>query len=340
MTLPRTTNHEQQTMPQIRFLSRADVQQALGMHEAISLMRQAFIALSEGRATVPVRLNVPMPEYNGHALFMPAYLPDTEHVGLKVVTVHPDNPTRGLPFIHALMMVTDAATGRPIAVMDGEYLTALRTGAGAGLATDLLARPEAEVAAIFGAGVQARTQLEALCAVRPIRRAYVFSRSRDNAEAFAQEMSTRLALDVQVADDPETLGEADVVCTATTSLTPVFAHAHLKPGVHINGIGSYRPEMAEIPPETVLAAKVVVDHRPSCLAEAGDLIQLLERGLITENHIHAELGEIAAGHQTGRTSEDDVTFFKSVGNAVQDLAAASHVVAVAEARGLGTEVTL
>jgi ornithine cyclodeaminase/alanine dehydrogenase-like protein (mu-crystallin family) len=327
-------------MPLIRFLSRADVQQALGMHEAISLMREAFIALSEGRASVPVRLNVPMPEYNGRALFMPVYLPDTEHVGLKVVTVHPDNPTRGLPFIHALVMVTDAATGRPVAVMDGEYLTALRTGAGAGLATDLLACPDAEVAAIFGAGVQGRTQLEAVCAVRPIRRAYVFSRSRDNAAAFAQEMSTRLALDVQVADDPETLGQADVVCTATTSLAPVFSHPHLKPGVHINGIGSYRPDMAEIPPDTVLAAKVVVDHRPACLAEAGDLIQLLERGLITENHIHAELGEIAAGHKAGRTSDDDVTFFKSVGNAVQDLAAASHVVAEAEARGLGTAVTL
>ncbi len=327
-------------MSRIRFLSREDVRQALGMNEAISLMREAFIALSEGQATVPLRLNVPLPEYNGRVLFMPVYLPATGHIGLKVVTVHPDNPARGLPFIHALVMVTDAATGRPVAVMDGEYLTALRTGAGSGLATDLLARPDAEVAAIFGAGVQGRTQLEAVCAVRPIGRAYIFSRSRDHAATFAQEMSTRLALDVQVADDPETLGQADVVCTATTSLAPVFCHRHLKAGVHINGIGSYRPDMAEIPPETVLAAKVVVDHRPACLAEAGDLIQLLERGLITENHIHAELGEIAAGRQAGRTSEDEVTFFKSVGNAVQDLAAASHVVAVAKARGLGMEVTL
>lgn len=310
------------------------------MNEAISLMREAFIALSEGRATVPLRLNVPLPEYNGRVLFMPVYLPATQHIGLKVVTIHPDNPARGLPFIHALVMVTDAATGRPVAVMDGEYLTALRTGAASGLATELLARPDADVVAIFGAGVQGRTQLEGVCAVRPIGRAYIFSRSRDHAATFAQEMSTRLDLDVQVADDPETLGQADVVCTATTSLGPVFSHRHLKAGVHINGIGSYRPDMAEIPPDTVLAAKVVVDHRPACLAAAGDLIQLLERGLITENHIHAELGEIAAGHRAGRSSEDEVTFFKSVGNAVQDLAAASHVVAVAQARGLGMEVTL
>ena len=123
------------------------------MKQAIALMREAFTALSEGRATVPVRLTVQAPEYNGRALFMPVYLPHTEQIGLKVVTVHPDNPARGLPFIHALVIVTDAATGRPVAVMEGEYLTALRTGAGSGLATDLLARPDAEVAAIFGAGV-------------------------------------------------------------------------------------------------------------------------------------------------------------------------------------------
>ena len=327
-------------MPPIRFLSQDDVRHALDMKQAIGLMRGAFIALSEGRATVPIRPTLPVPEHNGRALFMPVYLPDTGQIGLKIVAVHEDNPARGLPAIHALVMVIDATTGRPLAVMDGEYLTALRTGAGAGLATDLLARRDAEVAAIFGAGVQARTQLEAVCAVRPIRRAYVFNRTRQNAQVFAREMSAQLDLNVQVADEPETLRRADVVCTATTSLTPVFAHAHLKPGVHINGVGSYRPDMAEIPPETVRAAKVVVDHRPACLAEAGDLIQPIHQGLITENHVHAELGEIAAGHKAGRTSDDDVTFFKSVGNAVQDLAAASHIVAEAEARGFGTQVTL
>ena len=327
-------------MPKIRFLSQNDVRQALDMKQAIALMREAFVALSEGQATVPVRLNLPVPEHEGRALFMPVYSPVYDQIGLKVVTVHPNNAAQGLPFIHALVMVTDAATGRPLAVMDGEYLTALRTGAGSGLATDLLARPDAAVAAIFGAGVQARTQLEAVCAVRPIEKAYVFNRSHDHAEAFAREMSTRLTLDVQVAEDPATLRRADVVCTATTSLTPVFDHAHLKPGAHVNGIGSYRPDMTEIPPETVLAAKVVVDHRPACLAEAGDIITLLAQGRITEDHIHAELGEIAAGHNAGRTAADEITFFKSVGNAVQDLATASHLVAVAQARNLGTEVEL
>ncbi len=327
-------------MVKIRILSREDVRQALDMKQAIELMRGAFIALSEGRAVAPVRMRLPASEHDGWALFMPSYLPDLAQIGLKVVNVNPTNDARGLPFIHALVMVSDAATGRPLAVMDGEYLTALRTGAGSGLATDLLAHPDAAVAALFGAGVQARTQLEAVCAVRPIRRAYVFNRTRNHAETFAREMSARLNLDVQVAGSPAALQEADVVCTATSSLDPVFAHADLKPGAHINGIGSYRPDMTEIPSETVLAARVVVDHRPACLAEAGDLLKPLADGLITEAHIHAELGEVAAGHKAGRTSDDEITFFKSVGNAVQDLASASHIVAVAQARNLGTEVEL
>ena len=263
-------------MSTIRVLSRADAQQALDMKSAIALMHDAFIALSEGRATVPVRVNIPVSEEGGRALFMPVYAPSYQQFGLKVVSIHPNNHALGLPAIHALVMVSDATTGRPLAVMDGEYITALRTGAGAGLATDLLARPDATVAALFGAGVQARTQLEAVCAVRPIRQAYVFNRTRAHADAFAQEMSLRLGIDVEVAEDPALLRRADVVCTATTALGPVFAHANLKPGVHINGIGSYRPDMAEIPPETVLAAKVVVDHRPACLAEAGRPLATLE----------------------------------------------------------------
>ncbi len=329
-------------MPQhaFRFLSKEDVRQALDMEQAIALMRDAFADLSEGRADVPVRTTLALPEHDGRALFMPAYLPEKQHVGLKVVTVHAHNPQRGLPLVHALVMVLDAADGRPLALMDGEYLTALRTGAGAGLATDLLARPDAHVAAVFGAGAQARTQLEAVCAVRRIRRAWVFSRRPESAAAFAGEMRARLDLDVQAAPSPETLREADVVCTATTSLVPVFAHRHLKPGAHVNGVGSYRPDMAEIPPETVQAAKVVVDHRPACLAEAGDLIQPLQQGLIDAAHVYAELGEIVTGRKAGRTSDEEVTLFKSVGNAVQDLAAAGYVAAAARARNLGVEVAL
>jgi ornithine cyclodeaminase/alanine dehydrogenase-like protein (mu-crystallin family) len=327
-------------MSTFRYISGAVVRQLLDMTTAIGLMHDVFVQLSEGRATVPVRTTLPVPDHDARALFMPVHLPDTERVGIKVVSINNGNPSQGLPLIHALVMVLDAQTGRPLALLDGETLTAIRTGAASGLATDLLARKESTVAAIFGAGAQARTQLEAVCAVRPITHAYVFSRSADNAAAFAKEMKTHLGISVVVAEQETDLQEADIICTATTSSTPVFDSQQVKPGAHINGVGSYRPDMAEVPGATVQAARVFVDHRASCLAEAGDLIQLIMEGVITEAHIAGEIGEVAAGCLVGRISAQDVTFFKSVGNGVQDLAAASYLVDAAAAHGLGVEVEM
>ena len=327
-------------MPAIRILSRAVVERAISMKEAINLMRDGFVALSEGRVDVPIRLNMPLGQDSGRALFMPVYGPDYGQLGLKVVTVQPGNPARNLPFIHAVVMVSDAVTGAPLAIMDGEHITALRTGAGSGLATDLLALPEASVVGIFGAGVQARTQLEAVCAVRPIETVYIFGRSMDTAQAIAREASERFGIHAAVAEDPGLLKECEIICTATTSLTPVFAPEHVRPGCHINGIGSYRPDMAEIHPDTVAQAKVVVDQREACLSEAGDLLLPIEAGRFTSDHIYAELGEIANGTMEGRTSPTEITFFKSVGNAVQDLVVASRLTALAQAQDLGVEVEL
>ena len=216
-------------MSRIRLLSREDVRQALDMPTAITRMREAYAALSGGRATVPVRESLPIPENKGQILIMPAWLPHTGAVSVKIVSAYPENPARKLPFIQALVVVLDAADGRPLAIIDGECLTALRTGAGAGLATDLLARKDAEVAAIFGPGVQGRTQLEAVCAVRDIRRTYVFGRTPEKTEAFAREMTALLNHEVLPATGPAQLREADIVCTATTSHTPVFAHADVAP---------------------------------------------------------------------------------------------------------------
>jgi ornithine cyclodeaminase/alanine dehydrogenase-like protein (mu-crystallin family) len=246
----------------------------------------------------------------------------------------------GLPLIHALVLLNDARTGRSIAVLDGEGLTAIRTAAAAGLATELLARREAEVAAIFGAGVQGRMQLEALCAVRPIAQAYVFDPDSQRAAAFCREMSEKLSLAVIAADSPAQLLNADVICTATTSSTPVFAHKDIRPGAHINAIGAYKPGEREIPEATVRAAKVVVDQREACLSEAGDIVIPIQQGLITPEHIHAEIGEIAAGRKTGRCSDTEITLFKSVGNAIQDAAVASQALERARTLGLGLEVRL
>ena len=327
-------------MPSIRVLSRKNITSAITMRQAIDLMRDGFVALSSGRASVPVRMNMPLEEHGGRSLFMPVYSPDHGQVGLKVVNLSPDNPDRGLPFIHAIVMVSDAQTGTPLALMDGEYITALRTGAGAGLATEVLSRPSSSVLAMFGTGVQANTQLEAICTVRPIKKVIVFGRSHENTEAFVKRAARRYDIKATYAKAPEELAEADVVCTATTSLTPVFSAEHIAPGTHINGIGSYRPDMTEIPAQTVADAKVVVDQCEACLKEAGDLMVPICRGEFDESHIYAELGEVLMGNVEGRTNDSEITFFKSVGNAIQDLVVASFLEERARQEDLGVEIAL
>lgn len=325
----------------LRFLSAADVRRALPIHEAIEVMKDAFIELSENRAIVPMRTHISMPEHAGDVLVMPAYSPDTARFGVKVITLFENNPALNLPFIQAMVMVFDTITGSPVALIEGTALTAIRSGAASGAATDLLARKDAHVVAIFGAGIQARTQLDAVCAVRPIRLARVFDQDPARAAAFAHEASAQLRITVTVAaTSAEALAGADVVCTATTASTPVFADHELAAGAHINAIGSYKPHMREIPPETVMRAYVVVDQIAAAWDEAGDLILPLTAGLIRHDHIRAELGELAAGTQTKPTTPGTVTFFKSVGIAIQDLAAASRVLANAQKLGLGTEVSL
>jgi len=325
----------------LRILSADDVRRALPMDQAVEAMKHAFAQLSGGRAEVPIRLPIDVKAHNGVTLFMPAYLADDDQMAIKIVSVYSDNPAQGLPLIHALVVVIDASTGIPRAAMDGTYLTALRTGAVSGAATDLLARPEIRTAAIFGAGAQGRTQLEAVCAVRPIEQAWVFDPDLERSLAYASEMSTRLSLRVNVAASPaEAVQNADVVCTATTSAAPVFDDANLQPGVHINAVGAYTPHMQEIPVETVVRAKVVVDHLESSMAEAGDLIIPIQQGRFNQDRIYAELGDIAAGRKPGRETANEITLFKSVGVAVQDVAAAGRVLATADRLDLGVNVSL
>jgi ornithine cyclodeaminase len=324
----------------MRILSANDVRAAITMHEAIDAVREGFIALSAGRARVPLRNSLPTP--GGITLFMPAYLEGSPFSAVKVVSVYGNNARYGLPVIMASVLVLDAETGQPRAMMDGTYLTALRTGAASGLATDLLARPDAAVLGVIGAGAQAYTQIAAICAVRQIREVRVFSRS--GTQKLVEEMrirypeiSFRAALNASDA-----LHDADILVAATTSSTPVIHAGDVKPGVHINGIGSYTPEMQEVHADVVTQARIVVDSRAGCMAEAGDLLIPIRAGLMAESAIYAELGEVAAGLKPGRSTlgDDAITFFKSVGNASQDAAVASQVVATAEAQNLGTVVNL
>lgn len=321
----------------MRILTADDVRAAVDMRAAIDAVRAGFVALSQGRARVPLRSALETP--GGVLLTMPAQLADAPISAVKVVSVCAGNPSLGLPTIHAVVLATDARTGQPLALMDGQTVTALRTGAASGLATDLLALPEASILAVIGAGVQARTQVAAVCAVRPIAEIRVFSLS--GAEALAAELREHYAAQVVVAGSaPEALQGAHVVVAATNSKTPVVHRADLSPGVHVNGIGSFAPDMQEIAADVVAEATIVVDHRASAWAEAGDLIIPRDQGLIAEDSVHAEIGEIAAGLKADRTSPQEITFFKSVGNAVQDAALAQRIIAAADERGLGTDVAL
>jgi ornithine cyclodeaminase/alanine dehydrogenase-like protein (mu-crystallin family) len=321
------------------YLSAAEVRQALPMPDAIAAMREAFVQLSCGRVILPPRVRIDVPCDNGVALFMPCHVHERKLFGLKLVTLFDRNREKGLPLVQALVILADGTTGAPLAVMDGASLTALRTGAASGVATACLAREDAEVATVFGGGVQARTQLEAVCCVRHIRHARVYDADPSAADRFAAEMSQRLGLQVQRAADPaQALEDAAVVCTATTSSRPVFQDHELPPGVHINAVGSYKPDVAEIPCETVCRARIVVDHRASALEEAGDLLLPLRQGRIRKEHMHTELGEVLAGRAPGRHSASEITLFKSVGVAIQDLFAAARAAANARTLHLGIDL--
>ena len=311
------------------------------MGATINAMKRAYAALSSGRAEVPLRTRLPVTPHEAVSLFMPVYLQDEggEALAVKVVSLFPGNAARGLPLIHAAVLVLEAETGRPLALLEGGTLTAIRTGAASGAATDLLARPDSQVAAVFGAGVQGRTQLEAICSVRPIRTAWIYDTNAARAEAFIQEKAGQGFIPDRLArGDCRAVVEADIICTATTSASPVFSDADLKPGVHINAVGAYTPDMQEVPAETVRRARVIVDSRPAALSEAGDLIQPLRQGLIGEDHLHTELGEIVLGLRPGRADSNQVTLFKSVGVAVQDAAAARLALENARQFGLGVTV--
>lgn len=327
----------------MRILTRSEIERAIGMPEALEAARLAFTQLASGRAHVPLRTPLHLPEHEALALFMPAALEGTQALGCKLVTVYPHNREHALPSIHALVLLLDPNTGRPLAVLEGACLTTIRTGAASGVATELLARPEARVLACFGAGEQAFWQVKSICTVRPIERVWVRSRT----EASAQRLIERLMQDRGVPRDlraartqEEAVCEADVICTATTSSTPVFEGRLLRPGTHINAIGSYSATMQELDTDAVRQARIVVDSRAACQAEAGDLAVPLAAGLIGGPETWTELGEILLGRAARRTSPEEITLFKSVGNAAQDLALAERALREAERLQLGTEIDM
>ncbi|MEE3121840.1 MAG: ornithine cyclodeaminase family protein [SAR324 cluster bacterium] len=328
---------------EIRVLSAKEMSRALDMGELIEGMKLAFQQLSSDRAIMPLRTRINLPEQKAVFLAMPAALPDQKKLAVKMVSVFGKNPEIGLPLIHALVTVFDAETGTPAALMDGEVLTAKRTGAGSGAATDLLARRDSSEAAILVSGTQAKTQLEAICCVRDIKKARVFSLHYEHAQRFVDEMKEgdRIPESLEAVKTPETaVSGADIICAATTSTKPVFQFRDLKPGVHVNGVGSFQPSMQEIDSETVKNALVYVDSRESALSETGDLAMPIQEGIINADHIRAELGEVVENPTLGRTTPEEITFFKSCGVAVQDVIAAGMALEKAKQHKLGQIIEL
>ncbi len=324
-------------------LTRHDVEALLTMPEAIAAVEDGFRQLGLGQVVMPQRAATPIAPHNGLHLSMPAFVGgDPGTLTIKIVTVYGDNQTRfGLPTIQGMLLLHDARNGQLLAMLDAEHLTAVRTGAASGVATRYLARPDAATVTLFGAGAQAGAQLEAMCAVRPVQRAFVVTRSGAKDAAFCIEMATKLSIEVTATRDVQTaVKAADIICTATNASTPVFAGQWLKPGVHINAIGAYTAKMRELDTVTMQSSRVFVDHHKAAQTEAGDILIPIANHEYTYAQVAGELSELVNGQVTGRTKPDEITVFKSVGLAMQDAVTAARVYALAQARGVGQNVHL
>ena len=321
-------------------LSRSDVEKALSMEDSVRLLERGFVELGEGRVDMPQRPVIFVPEHDGLAAFMPALVREMGALAIKTVTAFKGNPKKGLPTIFGTVTLLDTETGIPLSIMDGGYLTAVRTGAASGVATKYLAKENARIAAIFGAGVQGATQLEAICTVRKIGEVRVFDTDGKAAEKFAREMAGRGPIPdkvIAVGSPKEALSGADVVATATTSPNPIFDGDDLSPGVHINGVGSHAPKMRELDTKTIVRSKIVCDSVEACLAEAGDLLIPIQEGALKESDIHGGLADVISGRLSGRKNDEEVTLYKSVGLAFQDAVTALHTYQKAKNEGLGVE---
>ena len=302
-------------------------------------MKGAFKDLALGGVTMPPRTRLSASGGAGVILVMSSSSEGISRLGLKFLTLYERNRSVGLPLIQALVILADAETGMPLAILDGAALTALRTGAVSGAASDVLARPESAVAAIFGAGVQARAQLEAVAAVRALREARVYDKDAAAASTFAREMSERLGFVVYAASNTAAaLRGADIISTATTARVAVFEDEDVAVGTHINAVGVYHADRAEIPSDTVRRARVVIDQREAAIEEAGDLLQAARGETAGRDFFDTTLGDVLLGRVPGRRSAAEITLFKSVGLAVQDLYAASRAYDEALRSGIGIEL--
>lgn len=320
------------------FLKKEDIIKSFSMREAIDADKEALSLYSAGKANVPLRTNINVSKNNGQSLYMPAYVDSTEGaLGVKIVSVYPENIKRDLPSVPATMIMLDPETGIVSACLDGTYLTQLRTGAVQGAATELLARKDAKVGALIGTGGQAQSQLEAMLTVRKLEEVRIFDIDFERANQFAEKMMQQFSVTMHpTKTNQECVEGADIITSVTTSKRPTFSAEWVKKGAHINGVGAYTPEMCEIPREIIKVADVIIfDTMDGVLKEAGDFISPLKDGYIQKESYQGELGQLINGELLGRMNENQITIFKTVGSAALDVLVGMQIVKKAKIRGLG-----
>jgi ornithine cyclodeaminase/alanine dehydrogenase len=322
----------------VLLLDRTTLKSVLTMEDCIPVVEDAFKTYTRSNAIMPQRAVFPIEPHQGAFLVMPAYLGGKAAAfATKIVSVYPENVDKHhIPTVLATVCLFDIETGALLSVMDGAFITAMRTGAASGVATKYLARQDSTTLGIFGAGIQAKTQAMAICAVRDVNAIKVYDIDTLRCQQFSEALSTVLSIDVVACRRAqEAIEGSDIICTATTSTSPVFRGEWLSPGTHINGIGSYTPFTRELDTTTIKRAKVVVDSKTAALQEAGDILIPISEKVITATHIYAEIGEVIIGSKASRIDASEITVFKSLGLAVQDVATARLAYDIAQSQSSG-----
>ena len=296
------------------FFSADNVRSAVSMQEAIDAMEIAFSTVNNETAVAPLRINMPIFDHDGHHLSMPAYIKGGKYITIKLINVHKNNPSIGYDLINGVIVAMDAKTGVAVALIDGKSVTSLRTGAASGYATKVLGKKNARNAVVFGNGVQAKAQIDAICCVKSLESIKVIGRDTKKVELFCDTFDSNVSQG-KLSD----LKYADIICTATTSSDPLFEFSHISNGVHINAVGAHGPNKREISTKVIQQSKVFVDSFVSSHKEAGNLLIPIENNDYSWDKVEGEIGEIFNSDREGRVDDSDITFFNSVGTAVQDL---------------------
>ncbi|MEA1875561.1 MAG: ornithine cyclodeaminase [Bacteroidota bacterium] len=309
----------------IKLLATADIKSLISMEEAITAVEQAFASYSDGTSHVPQRYVSSVPGISMDLFFKPAYNEMLGRIAVKILTQKKAGTKKGIPSILGVVLLIDTETGAILSMIDGTYLTALRTGAASGIATRLLAKKDAETVAIFGCGAQGKTQLEAICSVSPVKHALLYDINIDSAMELKTNMEEKMNISIDVEQNLQNLKQADIICTATNSDLPLFSRDDISVGVHINAIGSYKPNMQEIDPQIIKSSILFADSKEAVLKESGDLIKPINDRIFSDDIIRSEIGDLINHKVMGRQKDDEISIFKSVGLGVQDLFVANAI---------------